>query len=141
MEIYLGKWPILFCKSIQTPLGKLYRTYPMYRWLWASKCQSKHKMFFWLLLKNRLKPKGVLRRKNNVFLDSYHCELCLFQKEEKLKHLFFQMSICKELLESNRGYIVPTWLMAERATRNIKRAIKLPFAIDIIISNVLKHLD
>jgi hypothetical protein len=46
-------------------------------------------MFFWLLLKNRLKPKGVLRRKNNVFLDSYHCELCLFQKEEKLKHLFF----------------------------------------------------
>jgi hypothetical protein len=24
-----------------------------------------------------------------VFLDSYHCELCLFQKEEKLKHLFF----------------------------------------------------
>jgi hypothetical protein len=27
------------------------QTHPAYRWLWASYCQPKHKVFFWLLLK------------------------------------------------------------------------------------------
>jgi hypothetical protein len=28
--------------------------HPAYRWLWSLSCQQKHKVFYWLLLKNRL---------------------------------------------------------------------------------------
>jgi hypothetical protein len=65
-------------------------------------------------------------------LDSYDCELCLLQKEEKLRHLFFKCPFdknCWNLI----GVFVPTLLKAEKAARHIKRALGLPFAMDIII--------
>ena len=42
-----------------------------FNWLWKSCCQNKHKVFFWLLLKDR----NILRRKT-MFLDSYDCVMC-----------------------------------------------------------------
>ena len=38
--------------------------HPVYKWLWACSCQSKHKVFFWLLLKDRISTRELLRRKN-----------------------------------------------------------------------------
>jgi hypothetical protein len=32
----------------------------VYRWTWASKCQPKHKVFFWLLLKDHLNTRSML---------------------------------------------------------------------------------
>jgi hypothetical protein len=48
--------------------------HPAFKWLWSSSCQQKHKVFFWLLLKNILNTRGMLQRKN-MHLDSYDCEL------------------------------------------------------------------
>jgi len=43
--------------------------------------------FFWLLLKNRLSTRNILRHKTMV-LDSYECEMCSSGVEETLEHLF-----------------------------------------------------
>jgi hypothetical protein len=63
--------------------------HPIYRWLWKSKCQPKHKVFFWLLLKDRLNTRSLLRRRN-MELESYTCENCILQKEETVGHLFLR---------------------------------------------------
>jgi hypothetical protein len=34
--------------------------HPAFRWFWNSSCQPKHKVFFWLLIKNRLNTRGLL---------------------------------------------------------------------------------
>jgi hypothetical protein len=88
-------------------------------------------VFFWLLLKNRLNTRRMLQRKN-MALDSYDCELCLLQREESLRHLFFKCSFTKNCW-SLIGVNVPSWLTPERATRHIKRQLKLHFSMDIII--------
>jgi hypothetical protein len=49
--------------------------------------RKKHKVFFWLLLKDRLSTRYILRRKNKV-MPSYDCVLCQMQLEETLEHLF-----------------------------------------------------
>jgi len=43
-----------------------------FSWLWKSSCQSKHKVFFWFILKNKLNTRGTLRRRN-MELESYSC--------------------------------------------------------------------
>jgi hypothetical protein len=57
-------------------------------WLWKSCCRGRHKIFFWLLLLNRLNTRNLLRRKN-FYLQSYDCVLCSSNVEENLEHLFF----------------------------------------------------
>jgi hypothetical protein len=74
---------------------------------------------------------SLLRRKN-MHLESYTCELCLLQKEEKLRHLFFKCSFVRNCW-GHIGITVPTWLRADRATRYFKRRLRVPFAIEIII--------
>jgi hypothetical protein len=65
-------------------------------------------------------------------LNSYDCELCLLQKEEMLHHLFFTCPFAKNCW-NQIGVLVPSWLKPERATRHIKRAHNLPFAMEVII--------
>jgi uncharacterized protein YcgL (UPF0745 family) len=60
----------------------------VFHWLWKTFCQPKHKIFFWLLLKDRLSTRNLLRRKNMI-LESYDCVLCQRRTEETLLHLFF----------------------------------------------------
>lgn len=36
---------------------------PAFKWTWRSKCQLKHKVFFWLLMNDRLSTRDILRRK------------------------------------------------------------------------------
>jgi hypothetical protein len=67
-----------------------------------------------------------------MILDSYDCELCLFQIEEKLRHLFFSCPIAKNCWNIV-GINVPTWLNADRATKHIRRQLNLPFAMDIVM--------
>jgi hypothetical protein len=35
----------------------------VFNWIWASSCQIKHKVFYWLPVPNRLNTRGLLRRK------------------------------------------------------------------------------
>jgi hypothetical protein len=69
-------------------------THPAFLWIWSSKCQMKHKVFFWLLLKDRLSTRELLRRKQ-MELDSYTCDLCLRGKMETVAHLFFRCTFAK----------------------------------------------
>lgn len=60
---------------------------PAFRWLWKSCCQNKHKVFFWLLLKDRLNTRELLRRKN-MDLPSSACVFCQPDLEESVLLLF-----------------------------------------------------
>jgi hypothetical protein len=48
---------------------------PIFACLWSSCNFGKHKFFFWLLLRDQLTTRNLLRRKNRV-LDQYSCVLC-----------------------------------------------------------------
>jgi hypothetical protein len=50
--------------------------------------QKRHKVFFWLLLKDRLSTRNILRRRNQA-LPSYECVLYNLHVEETLEHLFY----------------------------------------------------
>jgi hypothetical protein len=56
-----------------------------YNWLWKSSVQKKDKVFFWLLLRNRLSTRNILRRKNRSF---HLMTVCFVQLEGTLEHLF-----------------------------------------------------
>jgi hypothetical protein len=90
----------------------------------------KHKVFFWLLLQNRLNTRALLRRKNMV-LDSYTCELCLRQREETLRHLIILYPFAKNC-SSRIGVVIPPRLRPDRATRHVKRSLGVHFAMEII---------
>lgn len=68
--------------------------HPAYKWLWKNRAQPKHRVFFWLLIKDRLSTKNILRRKN-MALDSYHCALCNQLTEETAYHLFVDCAFAK----------------------------------------------
>lgn len=68
---------------------------PFFKWLWASSNLGHHKFFFWLLIRDRLNTRNLLRRKNMV-LDNYHCVLCHLRCEETCFHLFFDCPFSRD---------------------------------------------
>lgn len=62
---------------------------PLFKWLWGASNLGKHLFFFWLLLRDRLNTRNLLRRKNRL-LEDYSCVLCNSNQEETLLHLFFE---------------------------------------------------
>ena len=84
--------------------------HPFFRKIWKS-CQNKHKFFFWLLLRNRLSTREILRRRN-MHMPSYACVCCNLDTEESLTHLFFRCPFAQScwislnivLVESNTTY-------------------------------------
>ena len=65
---------------------------------WDCFCQPKHKVFFWLLIKDRLSTRNILRRRN-MHLPSYNCVLCDLDTEETLQHLFLHCPFAKRCWE------------------------------------------
>jgi hypothetical protein len=65
-----------------------------FQWMWKSKCQGKHKVFFWLLLNDRLNTQNLLRRKR-FHLQSTNCVMCSHNVEETLHHLFLSVNLHK----------------------------------------------
>ena len=65
-------------------------SHPIYKWIWKSSCQHKHKVFFWLLTNDRLSTRNILRRKH-MHLPSYSCMLCSSNSEETVQHLFLNV--------------------------------------------------
>jgi hypothetical protein len=61
---------------------------PVFAWLWKSCSRGRHKFTFWLLLRDRLNTRNILRRNNKV-LDDYSFPMCNGGIEETLEHLFF----------------------------------------------------
>jgi hypothetical protein len=69
-------------------------THSIFSWLWKIKCQPKHKVFFWLLLKDRLNTRSFLRHRS-MPQDSYTCDNCILQLEETALHLFFRCNFAR----------------------------------------------
>jgi hypothetical protein len=66
---------------------------PAFRWLWKPLCQHMHKVFFWLLLKDRLNTRGLLKRKNMELPPM--TVLCANSTEETLQHLFLDCEFAR----------------------------------------------
>jgi hypothetical protein len=72
---------------------------PLFSWLWKSSNLGNHKFFFWLLLRDRLNTRHMLRRKH-MHLDDYTCALCSTNLEETSLHHFFQCPLSKDCWDS-----------------------------------------
>lgn len=87
-DIWTDMWGNGFFSSSKTyrHLSGHRQVHKVFNWLWKSKCQNKHKVFFWLVLKDRLSTRNILKRKHMI-LPSYSCVSCHHDKEETLFHL------------------------------------------------------
>jgi hypothetical protein len=54
----------------------------------------KHKFFFWLLLRDQLNTRELLKRKI-MDMEDYNCVLCRQRVEESLMHLYFECPFSK----------------------------------------------
>lgn len=105
--------------------------HPCYSWLWKSLVQHKHKTFFWLLLKDRLSTRGLLRRKN-MELPIYDCVLCMTASEESLEHLFLQCHLAQQCWNLLNIY-VSDHHDPLASLESFKVQLNVPFFMDIII--------
>jgi hypothetical protein len=62
---------------------------------------------FWLFLKDRLNTRRSLRRKN-MGMESYTCNMCIWQYEKTIQHLFQQCNFAKACKCHFTSYIVAT---------------------------------
>lgn len=105
--------------------------HPVYKWLWRLSCQNKHKVFFWLLIKDRLSTRELLKRKNMV-LQYYNCILCNGLREESLCHLFLECPFaiqCWAWLSIQ----VDSSLNPFQILETFRDQLQVPFAMEIII--------
>lgn len=105
--------------------------HPAYKWLWSSSCQKKHKVFFWLLIKDRLSTRELLRRKN-MLLQDYSCPLCNGTLDESSTHL---------CLECPFAYQCWTWINLQpdsnldpfQNLQSFRNQMRAPFFMEVII--------
>lgn len=76
------------CKKVYNSQQDTLPASPLFKWMWKSKVQNKHKFFFRLLLRDRLNTRNILRRKH-MAMDCYNCVQCVENCEETLWHFFF----------------------------------------------------
>ena len=93
MDIFLGSNIFASAKVYRILVGHA-NVHIIFKWLWKSQCQPKHKVFFWLLIKGRLSTRNILRRRN-MHPDSYNCALCNMLVEESTFHLFLDCSFAR----------------------------------------------
>jgi hypothetical protein len=84
--LYNGSSSLFSSQKAYTHMTSNQWTHPIFTWLWKSKCQPKHKVF-WLLLKDRLNTRA-LPKQRSMPLDSYTCDNCILQVKEMVLHLF-----------------------------------------------------
>jgi hypothetical protein len=121
MELHLGSQIFSLVRAYRQLIGSR-QVHPSYSWLWKASAK-KHKIFFWLLLKDRLSTRNILRRKNRV-LPSYNCVLCNQQVEETLEHLFLMCPIPLECWNLIHLLILP------RAPYDILRCFKAQLQVN-----------
>ena len=75
-------------KKVYTALTKATDAAPPFKWIWKSPCLPKHKLFFWLLIQDRLNTKDMVDRKH-FYVESTDSVLCDLSSRETMDHLFF----------------------------------------------------
>jgi hypothetical protein len=122
--------------SAYMPLTKHDPVISAIKWLWKSCRQDKHRVFFWLLIHNRLNTRALLQRKN-FFMNDYTCIMCNEASLETRDHLFFTCPFAIQCWK----YMCPSWNLSQVAMQNdiqsyiqsIKVHIRQPFFMEIII--------
>lgn len=67
---------------------------PLFKWLWGASNLGNQKFFFWLLIRDRLNTRNLLKRKG-MPLPDYSYVLCNTNIEETWLHLFFECNLSK----------------------------------------------
>uniref|UniRef100_A0A8R7QYH8 Reverse transcriptase zinc-binding domain-containing protein n=1 Tax=Triticum urartu TaxID=4572 RepID=A0A8R7QYH8_TRIUA len=67
-------------------------THFLFTILWKASNLLRHKIFFWLLLHDRVNSRNLLKRKS-MALRSYDCTLCNDRTEETSHHLFWDCPV------------------------------------------------
>jgi len=104
--------------------------HPAFQWLWRSCSQLKHKIFFWLLLKDRLNVRGMLRRKT-MYLDDYTCVFCTCRDDETIAHLFLNCPFSQQCWISI-GLHIQSNLGPLAVLEDLRRQIAEPFFMEVI---------
>jgi hypothetical protein len=111
--------------------------YPAINKLRKTSCHSKHRVFFWLLLQDRLNTRQLLQRKF-FFLPDYSCTMCGSLQMESRNHLFFTCPFAIMCWQ----YISPRWTsptglgkssLLMESLDSLTTAIGKPCSLDIII--------
>jgi hypothetical protein len=101
-----------------------------FKWLWKTSVQKRHKVFFWLLLKDRLSTRNILRRRNQV-IPSYECVLYNLHIEETLEHLFLHCNFARSCWAS-LNLLITAGDPFDVLT-SFRQQLNLSFFMDIII--------
>jgi len=99
-------------------------------WLWKSACQNKHKVFFWLLLKDRLSTRELPRRRN-MELPDYNCVHCNTPTEETLEHLFLHCPFAHNCWASINLFVGNSNPFV--TLEQFRDQLNVPFFMDVII--------
>jgi hypothetical protein len=103
----------------------------IFKWLWKSSCQHKHKVFFWLLTQDRLSTRNILKRKN-MQLPSYNCVLCNQNIEETVEHLFLDCKLAKACW-GKIGLTVDSSLNPLQIFQSFRLQLGVAFFMEVII--------
>lgn len=101
------------------------------KWVWKSSCQNKHKVFFWLLLKDKVSTRELLRRKRMV-LEEYSCILCNAATDETSLHLFLLCPFAVQCWGWLNIQIDPN-LDPFQLLQSFRAQLAVPFFMEIII--------
>jgi hypothetical protein len=101
------------------------------RWLWKSKCTSKHRFFAWLIHHDRINTKDMLLRRNWRVTDNHSCVLCHERVLEDWRHLFFNCSFSTRIW----NYLQIPWIPGSsfEALSNAKKSFLGPCFAEIVI--------
>jgi hypothetical protein len=108
--------------------------HPGFKWIWKSSCQNKHKVFAWLILKDRLSTRELLRRKH-MDLPDYNCVLCHQTIEESIFHLLIGCPFATAcwnwlgLQITNQGELL-------LCLESFRDQLQVPFFMEVIILSV-----
>ena len=91
----------------------------------------KHKVFFWLLLKDRINTRDILQRRG-MLIESVTCDLCILQRRETAVHLILRCNFAQACWASIGVNYVTTRPM-HQILRRIRSSLGVPFATKIII--------
>ena len=105
--------------------------HPSFKGIWKCSCQNKHKVFSWLILKDRLSTTELLRRKN-MELQDYNCVLCNNMTEESLFHLLISCPFA-EACWNQIGLHVNHQGDLLQCLDSFRRQLQVPFYMEVVI--------
>ena len=89
-----------------------------FSWIWQSRCTMNLRVFAWLLLRDRLNTKDLLKRRHWNVTEDYCCVLCPLRVYEDRQHLFFTCNFSQRVW----NYLQIEWPAADDIQTTIARA-------------------